>query len=167
MLQADFATELSRLRPTLLSLTRRFTHDKEESADLVQETLLRALTYRDKFVRNVNLHGWLFTMMRNIYINNFRKAQHAQTHHDNSKDLYKLNIADDVTFHRPEAYVSVKEIWKEIDSIPPELQTPFKMHLTGYRYEEIAAQLKIPLGTVKNRIFHARKEIQKKLTGYR
>ncbi|MBL7846821.1 MAG: RNA polymerase sigma factor [Cyclobacteriaceae bacterium] len=167
MTQADFTAEIARLRPTLKSFTHRFTFDREESQDLIQDTLLRALTYRDKFRKDTNLKGWLFTIMRNTYINNYRKAQREKTSHDNSKELYYLNVEDEHTFNRPQESVEFKEIWKNVNSIKEDLLVPFKMHTTGYKYEEIADHLGIPIGTVKNRIFHARKEIQKKLEGYR
>jgi len=163
MTQAEFATEISKLRPTLKSFTHRFTYNREESQDLIQDTLLRALTYRDKFRKDTNLKGWLFTIMRNTYINNYRKAQREKTSHDTSKELYYLNVEDQHTFNRPQESVEFKEIWKNVNAIREDLLVPFKMHTTGYKYDEIATHLGIPIGTVKNRIFHARKEIQKKL----
>lgn len=167
MTTAEFTAELTRLQPTLKALTHRFTHNKEESQDLVQDTLLRALTYRDKFRKDTNLKGWLFTIMRNTYINNYRKAQREKTSRDNSKELYYLNVEDEHTFNRPQDTMEFKEIWENANSIKEDLLTPFKMHTTGYKYEEISKELGIPIGTVKNRIFHARKEIQSKLEGYR
>ncbi|MBL7851415.1 MAG: sigma-70 family RNA polymerase sigma factor [Cyclobacteriaceae bacterium] len=167
MTTAEFTAELTRLQPTLKALTHRFTYNKEESQDLVQDTLLRALTYRDKFRKDTNLKGWLFTIMRNTYINNYRKAQREKTSRDNSKELYYLNVEDEHTFNRPQDTMEFKEIWENANSIKEDLLTPFKMHTTGYKYEEISKELGIPIGTVKNRIFHARKEIQSKLEGYR
>ncbi len=163
MTQAEFTAEITKLRPTLKSFTHRFTYNKEESQDLVQDTLLRALTYRDKFRKDTNLKGWLFTIMRNTYINNYRKAQREKTTHDTSKELYYLNVEDEHTFNRPQESFEFKEIWKNVNSIKDDLLIPFKMHTTGYKYDEIAKHLGIPIGTVKNRIFHARKEIQKKI----
>jgi RNA polymerase sigma-70 factor (ECF subfamily) len=163
MTQAEFTAEITKLRPTLKSFTHRFTYNKEESQDLIQDTLLRALTYRDKFRKDTNLKGWLFTIMRNTYINNYRKAQREKTTHDTSKELYYLNVEDEHTFNRPQESYEFKEIWKNVNSIKDDLLIPFKMHTTGYKYDEIARHLGIPIGTVKNRIFHARKEIQKKI----
>ena len=167
MTTSELSAEIARLQPTLKSFTHRFTYNKEESRDLVQDTLLRALTYRDKFRKDTNLKGWLFTIMRNTYINNYRKVQREKPSHDTSKDLYYLNVEDEHTFNRPQESVEFKEIWRNVNSVKDDLLIPFKMHLTGYKYDEIASRLGIPIGTVKNRIFHARKEIQKKLEGYR
>jgi len=167
MSTAEFSSEVAKLRPLLKTFTYRFTYDKQESQDLVQDTILRALMYRDKFKKDTNLKGWLFTIMRNTYINQYRKAQRERTTRDSSKDLYQLNVEDKHTFNRPGESAEFKEIWRNVNSIKEELLVPFKMHTTGYKYEEIAQQLQLPVGTVKNRIFHARKEIQKKLEGYR
>lgn len=166
MTEIEFGAHLAGLRPELRQFTRRFTSDRDESQDLVQDTILKALTYRDKFREDTNLKGWLFTIMRNTYINNYRKNQRAKTTHDDTRELYFLNVEDTHTFHRPEGSVEFKEVWRNVLGVKEELLIPFKMHTTGYKYHEIAEHLKIPIGTVKNRIFQARKEIQKKLAGY-
>jgi RNA polymerase sigma factor (sigma-70 family) len=166
MTAIDFSGKLAGLRGTLQSFTRRFTNNLEESHDLVQDTLLKALTYRHKFREDTNLKGWLFTIMRNIFINNYRKHQRMRTGRDNSRDLYHLNVEDLHTFNRPQENFEFEEIWKNVNALKDELLIPFKMHSSGYKYHEIAIHLGIPIGTVKNRIFHARKEIQKKLQGY-
>jgi len=166
MTATEFDRQVATLRPTLRAFTRRFTNDREESQDLVQDTILKALTYRNKFREDTNLKGWLFTIMRNTYINNYRKAQRARTSHDDTKELYYLNVEDTHTFNRPEGNVEFKEVWKNVNDLRGELLVPFKMHTSGYKYHEIAHHLQIPIGTVKNRIFHARKEIQKRLHGY-
>ncbi len=163
---AEFDMKLAQMRPELRVFTRRFTRDREESLDLVQDTILKALTYRSKFREDTNLKGWLFTIMRNTFINNYRKNQKAKTSFDSTKDLYYLNVEDEHTFNRPAESMEFKEVWRNVNHIKEELLIPFKMYTTGYKYEEIAKHLSIPIGTVKNRIFHARKEIQKKLAGY-
>jgi len=162
----EFSQQISDLHPLLHTLTRRFTVDKDESNDLVQDTLLRALLYREKFKEDTNLKGWLFTIMRNTFINKYRKDKRAKTSHDNTKELFFLNVEDTHTFNKPETNFEYNDIWKKVNELREEFLTPFKMHTSGYKYHEIAAHLKIPVGTVKNRIFHARKEIQKKLAGY-
>jgi RNA polymerase sigma factor (sigma-70 family) len=166
MTAIEFSHQVAGLRPTLRTFTRRFTSDRDESLDLVQDTILKALLYRDKFRKDTNLKGWLFTIMRNTYINNYRKHQRAKTSHDNTKELYFLHVEDEHTFNKPERSLEFKEVWRNVNALRDELLTPFKMHTTGYKYHEIANHLNIPIGTVKNRIFHARKEIQKKLAGY-
>ncbi|MBX7124386.1 MAG: RNA polymerase sigma factor [Cyclobacteriaceae bacterium] len=161
----EFTSQISALRPTLRLFTQRFTRNREESQDLVQDTLMKALMYRTKFREDTNLKGWLFTIMRNTYINNYRRNQRARTIKDDTRDLHYLNVAEVHTFNKPESNLEFNEMWKHIESLREELRTPFKMYTTGYKYNEIADQLDLPLGTVKNRIFHARKEIQKLIMG--
>ena len=158
--------QISSLHPVLRSFTKHFTSNRDESLDLVQDTILKALTYREKFREDTNLKGWLFTIMRNTFINNYRKEQRSRTSLDNTKELYYLNTEDTHTFNGPASNFEYYDVWKQVHTLPQELLIPFKMHVSGYKYHEIAKHENIPLGTVKNRIFHARKEIQKKLEGY-
>jgi len=162
----DLTCRIVDMHDTLRSFTRKFTNDQDESLDLVQDTILKALSYQSKFKENINLKGWLFTIMRNTFINNYRKTKRTRTSNDTTKELYYLNVEDTHTFNRPGSSFEYEEIWKNVHEIREELLVPFKMHATGYKYNEIAEHLNIPIGTVKNRIFHARKEIQKKLEGY-
>lgn len=163
-------TELSQricsLRPVLRGLTKRFTNDRDESLDLVQDTILKALMYKDKFREDTNLRGWLFAIMRNTFINYYRKNKVARTMRDTTKELHFLNTEDHHTYNNPAENLQYDDFWKKIYSLPDELMIPFKMHASGYKYHEIAAYQNIPLGTVKNRIFHARKELKKQLVGY-
>jgi RNA polymerase sigma factor (sigma-70 family) len=165
MKTSDIAQQIVELRPLLKSFTHRFTRDKEESSDLVQDTLLKALLYSHKFTAQTNLKGWLFTIMRNTFINQYRRSQKLRVTRDATDESYYLNVKDDHTFSSPEARIEYGDIWKSIDRIREELSTPFKMYTSGYKYNEIADQLRIPIGTVKNRIFQARKEIQRNLVG--
>ena len=163
---AQFDQQIATLRPTLQGFSHHFTRDEEERLDLVQDTLLKALIYRNNFRADTNLTGWLFTIMRNTYINSYRKKKRERTSIDYTKELYYLNVEDTHTFNRPAESLDFKEVWRNVNAVKDELLIPFKMHTTGYKYHEIAEQLKLPLGTVKNRIFHARKVIQKRLAEY-
>jgi RNA polymerase sigma-70 factor (ECF subfamily) len=167
MTAIEFSHQLAALGPELRVLTHRFTRDADESSDLVQDTLLKALTYRDKFRENTNLKGWLYTIMRNTFINNYRRNKSSRTGRDNSGDLHHLNVADRHTFSKPDATTEYSDTWNQVEALRDELKAPFKLYTTGYKYHEIAELLSIPIGTVKNRIFHARKEIQTRLAGYR
>lgn len=166
MTAVEFNHQIASLKDTLEVFTRRFTKSQEESEDLIQDTVLKALTYRDKFKQNTNLKGWLYTIMRNTFINNYRKAQRTRTSYDDTKELYYLNVADTHTFNCPDGSYEYKDIIRCVNEIKEDLLVPFRMHTEGFKYHEIAEHLDIPIGTVKNRIFHARKEIQKKLMAY-
>lgn len=162
-MQNAVISDIASLQPVLKRLSRRFTRNAEESSDLVQDTILKALTYTDKFRVNTNLQGWLFTIMRNTFINQYRKRQRNQTVHDATRELYFLNVEDEHTFSSPERSYMWKDLWENIEELKEEFKVPFKLHTSGYKYHEIAETLNIPIGTVKNRIFHARKEIQSRL----
>lgn len=166
MSSLEFTHQIASMRGTLQAFTRKFTHDRDESLDLVQDTMLKALTYSDKFKQDTNLKGWLFTIMRNTFINNYRRNQRARISKDNHSDLVMLRVKEEYTFNQPQENMEFKEIWRNLNNLQDDLLRPFKMHISGYKYHEIADHLKIPIGTVKNRIFHARKEIQKNLIGY-
>ena len=156
-------SDIANLRPVMQQLSRRFTRNLEESSDLVQDTILKALLYSDKFRPNTNLQGWLFTIMRNTFINQYRKRQRNPTVHDPTRELYFLNVEDDHTFSSPERSYMWKNLWENIEELKEEFRLPFTLHTSGYKYHEIAETLNIPIGTVKNRIFQARKEIQSRL----
>lgn len=162
MCSADFSQDLAAMRPVLRGFSRHFTTDRDEALDLVQETMLKALTYRDRYKHDTNLKGWLYTIMRNIFINNYRRARRVMFSSDAAAENRVLSLPDSHTFHQPSASIEFKEIWADINNLRDELKTPFKMHLTGYKYHEIAEHLQIPIGTVKNRIFHARQEIRER-----
>jgi RNA polymerase sigma factor (sigma-70 family) len=166
MKAVDITQEIINLRPTLALFTYRFTRDREESHDLVQDTLLKALLYKSKFREQTNLKGWLFTIMRNTFINNYRRNQKAKISLDDTKESYYLSAEDTHTFNSPDKRFEYYDIWKNVNEVKDEFLIPFKMYTSGYKYHEIADHLQVPIGTVKNRIFHARKVIQKKLTGY-
>jgi|SRR5687768_307128 len=158
-----FTLELTEARPLLRRLSRRFTQDDDECSDLVQDTLLKALTYRDKFREDTNLNGWLYTIMRNTFINQYRRKQRYFPLAEAARESYFLNVEDNHTFSSPERKYAWADLWKNIDELKEELRTPFKLHTSGYKYHEIAKSLNIPIGTVKNRIFHARQVLQQRL----
>jgi RNA polymerase sigma-70 factor (ECF subfamily) len=158
----EFSEYIAELRPTLQRFTHHFTSDRDESEDLVQDTLLKALTYRDRFRTDTNLKGWLFTIMRNTYINGYRKTQRLRAT-QSACDIEKVHVEDRNTFSRPSESLEFKEIWLNVISVRDDHMIPFKMFITGYKYHEIAEHLGIPVGTVKNRIFQARKEVQRRL----
>jgi len=166
MTTIEFSHQIASLRGLLKVFTRKFTSDKDESHDLVQDTLVKALIYRDKFRENTNLKGWLFTIMRNTFINNYRKNRRTRKVSDQAKEFIFHSTEDEHTFSKPHESLEYSHIWNNVNDLREELRAPFEMNCTGYKYQEIADHLGIPLGTVKNRIFHARKEIQKKLDGY-
>ncbi|MDX5422537.1 MAG: RNA polymerase sigma factor [Hymenobacteraceae bacterium] len=152
------------MRPIAMNLTR----DSDDAKDLVQETLLKALTNRDKFKAGTNIKAWLFTIMRNTFINNYNKVTKRSSNVDSAEYLQYLNTDENyITQNKGTATFVMNDINKAIASLSEEHRRPFMMYYIGYKYLEIAERLQIPIGTVKNRIHIARKELKQALKVYR
>ncbi len=162
-----FENKLIALQSNLLNFAYMLTSNRDDAYDLLQDTTLKVLDNEDKYTENTNFKGWVFTVMRNIFINNYRRAVRSATVVDQTEDLYHLNISQDSGFDTPQGSVAVKEITAAIDSFSDEYRVPFSMHVAGYKYSEIAEKLQLPLGTVKSRIFFARQRLQAQLKDYR
>ena len=162
-----FEAKLIDLQNNMLNFAYTLTLDRDNAEDLLQETTLRALNNKEKYYENVNFKGWVFTIMHNIFVNNYRRAVRSQTMIDQTDNLYHLNAPQDSGFDSPEGAYTVAEIMKTIDSFADEYKTPFSMHIAGYKYEEIGQELGLPTGTVKSRIFFARRRLQEVLKDYR
>ena len=164
---STFQDRLLGLQGNLLSFAYQLTANREQAEDLLQETTLKALDNEAKYVDNVNFKGWIFTIMRNIFINNYRQQVRQATVVDKSEDLYHINISQDSGISSPEGSYAVKEITKTLASFTEEYRVPFSMYVAGYKYNEIADKLGLPLGTIKSRIFFARKRLRAELNDYR
>ncbi len=167
MRSKKFQTKLLGLQNNLLNFAYTLTSNRDDAYDLLQDTTLKALDNEDKYVDNVNFKGWVFTIMRNIFINNYRKGVRSATVIDQTEDLYHLNLSQDSGLDTPEGTVAEKDITAAINSFTDEYRIPFSMHVAGYKYSEIAEQLQLPLGTIKSRIFFARKRLQIMLQDYK
>lgn len=162
-----FKNRLLGLQNNLLNFAYQLTTNREAAQDLVQDTTLKVLDNESKYVDNVNFKGWVFTIMRNIFINNYRRQVRSATVIDTTEDLYHLNLSQESGLTSPEGSFAAKEISAAINSFTPEYKVPFTMYIAGYKYSEIAEQMHLPLGTVKSRIFFARKRLQSMLKDYR
>ncbi|MBD5268031.1 MAG: RNA polymerase sigma factor [Bacteroides sp.] len=162
----SFKSRLLGLQGNLLSFAYQLTSNREEAQDLLQDTTLKALDNEEKYVDNVNFKGWIFTIMRNIFINNYRQTVRQATVVDKTEDLYHLNISQDSGLSTPEGSFAVKEIHEALNSFSDDYRIPFNMFVAGYKYHEIADKLGLPLGTVKSRIFFARKRLRDELSDY-
>lgn len=162
----SFKASLLKLQPNLMAFAMRLTADRDAAHDLVQDTTLKALTNEEKFVDNANFKGWMLTIMRNIFINSYRKTTKTKTIVDATENLYHLN-AHDSTGATTEGVYAVTEISETIARFPETYREPFNLHIAGYKYEEIAEKLSMPLGTVKSRIFFTRQKLREMLGDYR
>jgi len=163
----DFRNRLLGLQDNLLSFALKLTANKEDAHDLLQDTTCKALANEDKFVEDANFKSWVFTIMRNIFINNYRRIVRTQTTIDRSDDLYQLNLPQAENPDTPESAYALKEVMAAVKGLSDDYRQPLVMHISGYKYQEIADALGIPLGTVKSRIFFAKKRLQEELRDFR
>jgi RNA polymerase sigma-70 factor (ECF subfamily) len=167
MRTTDFTQNLLGMQPELRRFAMKLTADYEEANDLLQETSLKALDNEDKYTPDTNFKGWMYTIMRNIFINNYRKTVRDQTFIDQTDNLFHLNLPQDSGFESTEGNYDLKEIRKIVHSLPKEYRVPFSMYVSGFKYREIADKLGLPLGTVKSRIYFTRQRLQKELKDFR
>ncbi len=163
----EFQNKLMNLQDNMLNFAYMLTSNREAARDLLQDTTLKALDNEEKYLDNTNFKGWVFTIMRNIFINNYRRVVRCATVIDQTENLYHLNLSQDSGLETPEESYGVNEITAVINTFPDSYRIPFSMHVAGYKYNEIAEKMQLPLGTVKSRIFFARKRLQRRFADYR
>lgn len=166
MTAIEFNEHVLMMRGKLKAFAFSLTSNSEDAKDLLQDTILKAFAYRDKFVDSTNLVAWLYTIMKNTFINNYRRKKKANTIIDGTQDLYYVNIPQSKGSISPESTLSEKEIRKGISELADEYKIPFNMHLEGFKYKEIADELNLPIGTVKSRIFLARQQLMDRFKEY-
>ena len=166
MKTATFAQNLLSMQTELLHFAYKLTADREEANDLLQETSLKALDNEEKYVAETNFKGWIYTIMRNIFINNYRKTVRDQTFVDQTDNLFHLNLPQDSGFDSTEGAYDLKEIHRIVNALPKDYRVPFAMYVSGFKYREIAEKLGLPLGTVKSRIFFTRQKLQQELKDF-
>ncbi|MEM1320475.1 MAG: RNA polymerase sigma factor [Bacteroidota bacterium] len=163
MKDSKFARDFDSLSNYLKRFALKLTKDVDFADDLFQETALNAFRHKDKYRENTNMKAWLSTIMKNSFINHFRKKKRWNLIQDTSADQYTLNHTQTVA-NDGEMNIAVDEIYSIINSLSEEYKVPFLMAYNGYRYHEIQERLKdIPLGTVKSRIHHARRILKRKM----
>jgi RNA polymerase sigma-70 factor, ECF subfamily len=160
MSQLEFYNRFDQLAVMLQSFAYNLTKNQEDARDLFQETAYRALTNRDKFSPGTNFKAWSFTIMKNIFINNYRKKVKSNTIMDSTDNMYFINSGDNAIANAAEANMLMEELTGMIERLDDSIRIPFMMHYQGFKYQEIADELELPLGTVKSRIFFARKELK-------
>ena len=147
------------LKPAAISLTK----DRDSALDLFQETLYRALVNKEKYTIGTNIKGWLYTIMRNIFINDYRRKIKQNTFLDNSPNDYLIDQRQGWAGNLAEAKIREKEIRQAIEELPEIFRIPFLLNFEGYKYHEIANELNEPLGTIKSRIHFTRKLLKERI----
>ena len=164
---AKFRRELLEVQSELQRFAYKLTADRDEANDLLQETSLKALGNMDKYTPGTNFKGWVYTIMRNIFINNYRKEVRDQIFVDQTDNLFHINCPREIDNYITDNGYDTKEIYRVVYSLPRDYRIPFLMHISGFKYREIADRLGLPLGTVKSRIFFTRQQLQGLLKDYK
>ena len=155
-----FQTRLIALQRNLLNFAYSLTANRDDAYDLLQDTTLKVLDSESKYRNNTNFKGWVFTIMRNLFINNYRISVRNTVVTDSTDEQVLLNLSGESTGNEPEGAMTALEIRRALNSLPDDYRRPFSLFLQGYKYKEIAARYGLPLGTVKSRIFMARQRMQ-------
>ena len=162
----DISSKINNEQSALNNYALQLTKNSEDANDLVQETLLKALTYQAKFKEGTNLKGWLYTIMRNSFINNYRRIIRRNTFIDTTDNTFFLDSAHHTTENVGENKFVAQDIQEAVETLPEDLRVTFELNMEGFKYHEIAEELDIPIGTVKTRIFVAKRRLRKQLKSY-
>lgn len=153
MTAIEFNASLTEMQKYLETFAKQLTGNEDDAKDLTQETFLKALVYREKYVNHNNFKAWVYTIMKNIFINNYRRQKKSKTIIDQTEDLYYLNISNSNSDTDPESMYYASELEHGIKQLDADFRKAFDMYNDGYKYKEIAETLKLTIGTVKSRIF--------------
>ncbi len=156
----DFTEHLNSLQLFLYNFALRLTKNQEAAKDLVQETSMKAFRYKEKFQAGTNFKGWIATIMRNTFITNYRKNKKNRTVSEPVEELAYGLESTTILSNQAEVNLRLQELMKMFDEISDLYTVPFLLHYRGYEYQEIAAQLQLPIGTIKSRIFTARQKMK-------
>ena len=159
--QDQIYDQLSRINHSLRAFSLKLTGNADDAEDLYQDTALRIITNADKYHPGTNFKAWAVTIMRNIFINNYRKKVRRNLIIDQTPNNYYLNSSESLIENDGEVRLAYKELIAMVDELPEDFRRPFMMAFQGYKYDEIAEALGSPLGTIKSRIFFARKKLQR------
>jgi len=158
--------QISNHHSCLESFAMKFTKNLENANDLVQDTVIKAIRYHHHYKQETNFKGWLYTIMRNTFINDYRKGCRKIALIETSGDLSSYQLYSSASTNQGENTLVREDINKALKSLKPEYSKPFLRYFEGYKYHEIARELSIPIGTVKTRIHVARQVLKERLKMY-
>jgi len=159
-MKTEINTQLTASSPVLRRFAFKLTGDEQDAKDLYQETALRIFVNAEKFKKNTNFEAWAKVIMRNLFINQYRRKIRQNTYTDNTPEQSQLIGPHHALTSRSEVGLYYQELIKMVQGLPENLRGPFIMSYHGYKYEEIADLLDTPMGTIKSRIFMARKKLR-------
>jgi RNA polymerase sigma-70 factor (ECF subfamily) len=166
MTALEFSYAITQSTKALKPFALRLTRDMDDAADLLQDTVLKAFVHKDKFSEGTNLKAWMYTIMKNTFITNYQKLVKRRTFIDTTENLHFINSTQFTTRNDGEQKFTMDDIQKALSTLENSFREPFMMYFHGYKYHEISDKLSIPIGTVKNRIHLARKELKDVLKMY-
>ncbi|MFC3199275.1 RNA polymerase sigma factor [Parapedobacter deserti] len=167
MTRFEFNTLVVQYAESLRGYALHFTHDDEDANDLVQDTMLKAVTYHSKFKEGTNLKGWLYTIMKNTFINHYRRLIKTSSFISQSDEIPSAHLAHSAATNAGESKFVMEDIKQAMAELSDDYYVPFSMYYEGYKYQEISEHLNIPIGTVKTRIHVARRTMKKALDVYK
>ncbi|GGZ20743.1 RNA polymerase sigma factor [Echinicola pacifica] len=167
MTTKEFSYSLNEHSESLRPFAMRLTKDSDDANDLMQDTMLKAFTNRDKFSDGTNLKAWLYTIMKNTFITRYQQIKRRATFVDTTENMHFLNSGEVLIENGVFGSFAMSDIWQRISLLEDCYKVPFLMHHEGYKYYEIAEELNLPIGTVKNRIHLARKSLKEQLSVYK
>ncbi|UTW61176.1 RNA polymerase sigma factor [bacterium SCSIO 12741] len=163
MSTVEFNEMLVKYHNPLQFFALKLTADEEQAQDLLQDTMLKALTYREKLISGTSFKGWLYTIMKNTFINNYRRGvKYNEIMEKVGNSTYLTTGTSEISLS-PDRLINIRNMEDAIDELSEDYSKPFKMKLQGFKYKEIGDEMGIPIGTVKSRIFLARKQLMKRL----
>ena len=165
MTSIEFCSQLVSLEHSLMKFAYRFNLKKADAKDLVQETFLRVLLNKEKYVDNQKIKAWIFTIMKNTFVDKYRHSFSENTYRDQLVESFFNNQPEPAGYDDPDSAYSALGIAHNIEKLEDKFRIPFKMFVNGYKYTEIAHELDLKIGTVKNRIFLSRKQLMVQLNG--
>lgn len=166
MTSLEFNYAISKTSKSLKPFAMRLTKDGEDANDLLQDTLMKAFLNREKYADGTNLKAWLYTIMKNTFITNYQRMVRKNTFIDTTENLHYVNNINSSVDNNAYSGFAMEDINNAVETLDDAYKLPFMMHFKGFKYHEIALKLNIPIGTVKNRIHIARKELKDKLYMY-
>jgi len=162
----EFGYKIENLTSNLKPYALKLTKDRDEADDLLQETVFKAYSNRDKFQEGTNLKAWMYTIMRNTFITNYQRMVRRKTFIDTTENNHFINSSGSKLENKATGNFVLRDANNAIDKLKDMYKVPFTMYFRGFKYHEIAEKLEIPIGTVKNRIHIARKELKQSLKEY-
>jgi len=159
-LQANVFSQFQDISPSLRAFSLALTQSEADANDLYQDTVYKVISNAEKFRQGTNFKAWAVTIMRNLFINNYRKKMRRNTLLDQTPNNYFIDSGQVNNPNAGETDATYKELLSMVNKLPDDLRIPFWMAYQGYKYEEISQKLGSPLGTIKSRIFFARRRLQ-------